>query len=51
MCKMGDCPIDEANLSFSGDHYDRDGGLFITQSAFHNVDNQVVNNAVDFFLW
>ena len=39
-------PIDDGNLSFSGDEFE--GGLFLTQSTFSDVNTQKVEDAVDF---
>ena len=38
-------PVDDGNLSFSGDNYE---GLFITQGTFKNVTTQDVSDAVDY---
>ena len=43
---MSDFPVDELNLSFSGDEYEN---LFITQSSFNNVTTQDVSDAVEYF--
>ena len=43
----GDCPVDDLNLSFSGD---KGKNLFITQSTFRDVTTQEADDAADFFM-
>ena len=42
---MGDYPTDQLNLSFSGDECEN---LFVTESTFHEVNNQDVEDAVKY---
>ena len=42
-----DCPVNDLNLSFSGE--ESDGGMYLTQNSFSNVNTQDVNNAVEYF--